>query len=106
MQQALKDFVALVRDCVPIVRPIYQDRKVCRVDVVLDPDELKLPTGSAATAICLDTLEPVEFPRNAIAELHRVTSSARWNPDSQHQCGLGLAGSDEAYASAFLCGAC
>lgn len=42
------------------------------VDKVLNLHGLNLPDAYIGTAICMDTLEHVEYPRQAIAELHRV----------------------------------
>lgn len=42
------------------------------VDVVLDLHSLQLPDGIVGTAICMDTLEHVEYPRKALQELCRV----------------------------------
>lgn len=45
------------------------------VDRVLDLHQLDLPDASVGTAICMDTIEHVEYPRRALAELHRVLDS-------------------------------
>ena len=42
------------------------------VDRVLDLHALDLPDGTAGSILCLDTLEHVEFPRRAVAEMRRV----------------------------------
>ena len=42
------------------------------VDRILDLHEIDLPTGSVGTALLLETLEHVEFPRKAVAEVYRV----------------------------------
>ncbi|MBB1518701.1 methyltransferase domain-containing protein [Aquipseudomonas guryensis] len=42
------------------------------VDMVLNLHHLDLPDASVGTAICMDTMEHVEYPRQAIDELHRV----------------------------------
>ncbi len=42
------------------------------VDRVLNLHYLELPDEAVGTAICMDTLEHVEYPRKAIDELHRV----------------------------------
>ena len=42
------------------------------VDRVLDLHEIDLPTGSVGTALLLETLEHVEFPRKAMAEVYRI----------------------------------
>jgi SAM-dependent methyltransferase len=45
------------------------------VDKVLNLHGLDLPNNSVGTAICMDTLEHVEYPRKAIEELLRVLNS-------------------------------
>jgi SAM-dependent methyltransferase len=45
------------------------------VDRVLDLHDIDLPDASAACVICLDTLEHVEYPRKALAELYRILRS-------------------------------
>lgn len=42
------------------------------VDRVLNLHHLDLPDESVGTAICMDTMEHVEYPRQAMDELHRV----------------------------------
>lgn len=42
------------------------------VDQVLNLHHLELADATVGTAICMDTLEHVEYPRQAIGELHRV----------------------------------
>ena len=42
------------------------------VDRILDLHALDLPDRSVATVICVDTLEHVEHPERAAAEIHRV----------------------------------
>lgn len=42
------------------------------VDKVLDLHHIDLPDATAGTVICLDTLEHVEFPHQALKELHRI----------------------------------
>ena len=42
------------------------------VDRVLDLHALDLPDGTAGSILCVDTLEHVEFPRRAVAEMLRV----------------------------------
>jgi SAM-dependent methyltransferase len=42
------------------------------VDRVLDLQDLDLETGAVGTAIMVDTLEHVEHPHRALAEVHRV----------------------------------
>ncbi len=42
------------------------------VDRVLDLHDIDLPDASVACAICLDTLEHVEYPRRALSEIYRI----------------------------------
>lgn len=42
------------------------------VDILLNLHEIDLPSESVGTVISCDTLELVEFPRRAMAELHRI----------------------------------
>lgn len=42
------------------------------VDMILDLHEIDLPDATASCVICLDTLEHVEYPRNAMSEIHRI----------------------------------
>jgi SAM-dependent methyltransferase len=42
------------------------------VDTILDLHQLELRNGSVGTALCMETLEHVEYPRRAIAEIYRV----------------------------------
>jgi SAM-dependent methyltransferase len=42
------------------------------VDVVADLHELALPDACAGLALCLDTLEHVEYPHAALREMHRI----------------------------------
>lgn len=42
------------------------------VDRILDLHEIDLPDESAGTALCMETLEHVEYPRQAVNEIFRV----------------------------------
>ncbi len=42
------------------------------VDVVTNLHALDLPTGCAGLALCLDTLEHVEYPHKALQEIRRI----------------------------------
>lgn len=42
------------------------------VDRIVNLHDIDLPDSSISTAVCLDTLEHVEFPRRAVSELYRV----------------------------------
>lgn len=100
MRQAIKEFVALAAETLPIMEPIYEFgalqvpgqegfsnlrpmfpgreyvgadmRDGPGVDRVLDLHQLDLAPESVGTVLCLDTLEHVEFPRRALTEMHRV----------------------------------
>ena len=62
------------------LRPLFPGRAYvgcdCRegpgVDRVLDLHALELPDATAGSILCLDTLEHVEFPRRAVAEMLRI----------------------------------
>jgi ubiquinone/menaquinone biosynthesis C-methylase UbiE len=47
-------------------------RKGTGVDVILDLQHIDLPSESVGTVLILDTLEHVEFPREAIREAYRI----------------------------------
>ncbi len=99
MQKAIYNFMRICTTHLPVEAPIYEFgayrvqtvpeedlrplfegreyigsdmRKGPGVDVVLDLHDLDLADESAACVICLDTLEHVEYPRRALAEMHRV----------------------------------
>ncbi|PDW03890.1 methyltransferase domain-containing protein [Candidatus Viridilinea mediisalina] len=100
MRPSIKQFVEICTRHLPIHAPIYEfgsyqvhgqeqfanlrelfpgkayvgsDMRVGRgVDAVLNLHDLGLPSGSVGTALCLDTLEHVEYPHKACAELYRV----------------------------------
>jgi len=102
MRVFIKEFVKLCTDHLPLTEPIYEFgslqvtgqkgfadiREYFKgrefigsdiqagpgVDAVLDLHDINLPAGSVGTAFILDTLEHVEYPRKAIAEVHRVLS--------------------------------
>jgi SAM-dependent methyltransferase len=42
------------------------------VDRVLDLHAIDLPSDSVGTVLCFDTLEHVEYPREAMKEIHRI----------------------------------
>lgn len=42
------------------------------VDLIQDLHALDLPEASVGAVICVDTLEHVEYPRQAISEIHRI----------------------------------
>jgi SAM-dependent methyltransferase len=100
MRQGIKDFAAIVARTLPIAGPVYDFgslqvpgqaqfadlrpifptleyvgadmRMGTGVDVLLDLHRIGLPSSSIGTALCLDTLEHVEFPHLAVVEMHRV----------------------------------
>lgn len=99
MRECAREFVKLCVDCLPLAEPVYEfgsryvpgagasdmrpffldaeyvgaDIHAGRgVDVILDLHAIDLPASSVGTALMLDTLEHVEFPRKALAELCRV----------------------------------
>lgn len=100
MRESIKELVAICAQSLPILEPIYDfgsrqgpaqigwadlrpyfpNKKYIGadmqegpgVDVILDLQQLELPPDSVGTALCLETLEHVEFPRRAFGEVHRV----------------------------------
>lgn len=103
MRQAIKQFVSLVATSLPIIDPIYEFgalqvpgqedfsdlrplfpnrryvgcdmRKGPGVDKLMNLHEIDLPSEHAGTILCLDTLEHVEYPRQAMKEIHRILKS-------------------------------
>lgn len=100
MRQAIRDFVRLCSELLPILEPVYEFgsfqvagieelanlrslfpnklyvgtdmREGPGVDVVLNLHKIDLPDLSVGAALILDTLEHVEFPHTAMAEVHRI----------------------------------
>jgi SAM-dependent methyltransferase len=100
MRPHLRRFVRVCRDTLSLHEPIYEFgslqvqgddelenlrtifpaadyvgsdmRPGAGVDVVLDLHQLDLPDETVGTALCIDTLEHVEYPRQAVREMHRV----------------------------------
>jgi SAM-dependent methyltransferase len=100
MRQSIKDFVSIVAATLPIREPIYEfgSRQPSTqlgfadlrplfpgqeyvgtdmqegpgVDRVANLHDLDLPPESVGTALCLDTLEHVEYPHRALEQIHRV----------------------------------
>lgn len=100
MRQLVRDFAALVAESFTILEPVYEFgslrvpgqeelanlrplfpgkeyvgcdmREGIGVDTILDLHDIDLPEDSVGTALCLDTLEHVEYPHKAMAEIHRV----------------------------------
>ncbi len=103
MRRSVKEFVEVCARALAIPEPIYEfgslqvtgqegfadlrpifpgreyvgcDRREGRgVDLILDLHEIGLPDGTAGSVLCLDTFEHVEFPRRALAEIHRILKS-------------------------------
>ena len=100
MRETIKDFVSILAATLPIHEPIYEFgslqvagqegfadlrplfpgltyvgadmRPGPGVDRLLNLHHLDLPSSSVGTALCLDTLEHVEYPHRAMEEMHRV----------------------------------
>jgi hypothetical protein len=103
VRESIRDFVSIVARTARIVEPIYEFgslqvpgqegfadlrplfpgkqyvgcdyRSGIGVDRVANLHGLDLPDGCAGTILCLDTLEHVEFPHRAVAEMSRVLNS-------------------------------
>ena len=68
-----QEAIADLRPYFPGRRYVGTDMREGRgVDRVLDLHDLALEDGSVGTAIMVDTLEHVEYPRRALEEVHRV----------------------------------
>jgi SAM-dependent methyltransferase len=100
MRLSIKKFAHICAKTLPISEPIYEFgalqvpgqegfadlrplfpakkyvgadiREGTGVDVILDIQHIDLPSESVGTVLVLDTLEHVEFPREAIQETHRI----------------------------------
>jgi SAM-dependent methyltransferase len=100
MRESIKEFVEICGACLPIEEPIYEFgsmqvpgqegfadlrsifpnkryvgadmRKGPGVDVVLNLHKIDLNSESAGTVLMLDTLEHVEYSREALKEVHRI----------------------------------
>ncbi len=100
MRQLIKDFVQICAQELPISSPIYEFgslqvpgqegfadlrpfflgkeyvgcdmRPGTGVDRILDMHETHLPSESVGTALTMDTLEHVEYPRRAMDEIYRI----------------------------------
>lgn len=103
MRESIKDFVSIVADTLPIRGPIYEfgsyqvlGQEGCMdlrphfpqqeyvgadmregpgVDKVLNLHNIDLPAESVGTVLCFDTLEHVEYPHQALVQLHRILKS-------------------------------
>ena len=68
-----QESAADLRDIFPGIDYVGCDMRPGKgVDRVLDLHAIDLPNTSVATVISCDTLEHVEYPRQAIAEIHRI----------------------------------
>ena len=104
MRESIRQFVAITASCLPLPEPIYEFgafqapgqegladlrsvfpgrtyvgadmREGPGVDRILDLHNIELPSESVGTVLCLDTLEHVEYPHQALREIHRVLSPA------------------------------
>lgn len=100
MRRLVKEFAGICSDSLPVsepifefgsyqvstqeelanLRPLFQGMKYVGsdmragpgVDVILNLHDLELDSETVGTALALDTLEHVEYPRKAISEIHRV----------------------------------
>lgn len=100
MRESIKQFVSITADCLPFLDPIYEFgslqvpgqegfadlrplfpgrtyvgadmREGPGVDRVLDLHQIDIPSESIGTVLCLDTLEHVEYPHQALREIHRI----------------------------------
>jgi len=100
MRQSIKDFAGIVSETLPIIEPIYEFgsfqvleqigfadlrpifqhkeyvgcdmREGPGVDKILDLHAIDLPSNSVGVVLCFDTLEHVEYPREALKEIYRI----------------------------------
>jgi SAM-dependent methyltransferase len=100
MQDLIKEYIQICSETLPISGPIYEFgslqvpgqegyadlrpffpnkeyvgadmREGPGVDVVLDLHDIDLPDESVETVLALETLEHVEYVRQAVHELHRI----------------------------------
>jgi len=100
MRESIKQFVGICAQTLPISEPIYEFgalqvkgqegfanlrpifpgkkyvgadlRNGPGVDIILDLHDINLPVESVGTALILDTLEHVEYPRRAIENAHKT----------------------------------
>jgi SAM-dependent methyltransferase len=103
MRESIRQFVNICAETLPITEPIYEFgalqvpdqvgfadlrpffpgkefygadiRSGPGVDFILDLHKIDLPSESVGTVLCLETLEHVEFPWRAVAEMHRILRS-------------------------------
>ena len=102
MRKNIKQLVMITSRCIPLAEPIYEfgalqvagqeiiadlrqifpgcdyvGADICEglgVDRVLDLHSIDLPSESVGSVLCLDTLEHVEYPHQALGEIHRILS--------------------------------
>lgn len=100
MRELIKKFVQICVETLPIIEPIYEFgslqvptqigfadlrpfflgkeyigadiQKGPGVDIILDLHEIELPDKVAGTILIMETLEHVEYPRKALAEVYRI----------------------------------
>jgi len=100
MRRSIKEFVGIVASTLTINGPVYEFgsyqvetqegfadlrslfpgteyfgtdmREGPGVDIILNLHDINLPAETVGTALCLETLEHVEYPHKALKELHRV----------------------------------
>ena len=103
MRKTIKQFVKITAKCLPFPEPIYEFgalqvpgqegianlrsifpdydyvgvdmREGPGVDRILNLHNIDLTAESVGSVLCLDTLEHVEYPHQAMQEIHRVLSS-------------------------------
>lgn len=100
MRKSIRSFIQMVSETLTVPEPIYEFgslqvegqegfadlrplfpgkryvgcdmREGPGVDLVMDLHDLRLEDGAAGTMLMMDTLEHVEFPREAMAGVHRI----------------------------------
>ncbi len=105
MRENIKQFVAITAKCLPLPEPIFEFgalqvpgqvgfadlrslfpgcdyvgadmRHGPGVDRILDLHRIDVPSESVGSVLCLDTIEHVEYPHQALQEIHRILSPTR-----------------------------
>jgi SAM-dependent methyltransferase len=100
MRESIRELAGIIAETLPVAEPIYEFgalqvlhygkyadlrpffpgkqyvgcdmREGPGVDKVLDLHKIDLPDETAGTVLAFDTLEHVEYPHKAMAEVHRV----------------------------------
>ena len=100
MRKNIIDLVKIVSETLPLIDPIYEFGSLqvegqegfadlrplfpgflfvgadfrfgTGVDIILDLHQIDLPSESAGTVFCLETLEHTEYPHTALSEIHRI----------------------------------